>query len=181
MAGNKKPRKKYNPDKRPKRVLDMRVMLNHSFDTATLYKLNAPIDMSLLRLQAGKGSFVDWSNIWYRTQIAYQLAINFYKGQTAEDIKALFPVLEAIKERNVVFAGKNVHEENWFFTQNEFTDFMDLHNVTNQIHKDLHADNFLPVYRHVSPLMQKVIDDFMAKYPPSPAQAKVALEQEAIV
>ena len=160
MAGNNKPRKKYNPKKRELQIKHGQEPTRKShiprepLDIKVLSMLNEPIDKAIWAMHAGTASAVDWHNVMYRAYTGIEGAKNGYTDDVVHYMQDNVTTCLAIRERAIKrhkLGSTNI----WQITDEELGELLTMHATVNDMFKEMNPIHILSAYRRVQTLMDE--------------------------
>lgn len=185
MAGNKKPKKKYNPNKPgPEfaRVPTDRAKKSGMSDEHRA-RLHHPIDMAIHKLAAGKASVVDLHNVLYRTLVGKEMAVKFLIPEDQAFFDEAHEVTLKIKRRNESTLA-DPRENVWSCNAKEHAVLLQAHRLVIEMHDEIHRKHFVSTYKSVNHITIAMLKDFEKRFPVRKEKvqnhADVRLQQEAL-
>lgn len=185
MAGNKKPKKKYNPDKPgPEfaRVPTDRAKKSGMSDEHKA-RLHHPIDVAIHKLVAGKASVVDLHNILYRAYIGRDMSKKFLIPEDQKFFAEVAELCLKIKRRNESTLS-DPREHVWSCNAKEHALLCQMHALVIDMHDEIHRKHFVGTYKSVNTETIQMLKDFDKKFPVKKKEpqddALRRLQQEAL-
>lgn len=167
MAGNKKPNKKYNPNKPSPTTRFVSVVGKKvgGLGQEQRNRIHQPIDVAIHRLGAGGASVVDFHNALYRALVGKMMAVKFCVAADQEFFDNTYDMCLRIKERNereLEDPRKNL----WSITASEYATMLDTHCKVIHLHDNVHRKHFVSTYKAVNDIVIEMLKEFDLKHPP---------------
>lgn len=175
MAGNKKPRKKQNPNQPgpTQRPHGYKGDKTSGMTEEHRNRLNHPIDMAIHRMHAGSGSVVDLHNILYRGLVGKMMAEKFLIPEDQKFFNDAYEVILKIKRRCESTIGDPRYHV-WSCNDKEHATLCELQSLVIEMHDTIHRKHFVSTYKAVSTITRDMLKDFEKRFPNrAPAEAVV--------
>jgi len=166
MAGNKKPNKKYNPNKPSPTTRFVSVVGKKvgGLGEEQRNRIHQPIDVAIHRLGAGGASVVDFHNALYRALVGKMMAVKFCVPADQEFFDKTYEMCLSIKERNQTEL-EDPRQNRWSITASEYATMLDMHCKVISMHDSLHRKHFVTTYKAVNDVVLEMLKEFDLKYP----------------
>lgn len=174
MAGNKKPNKKYNPNKPSPTTRFVSVVGKKvgGLGQEQRNRIHQPIDVAIHKLAAGGASVVDFHNALYRALVGKMMAVKFCVPEDQEFFNKTYDMCLRIKQRNEEEL-EDPRQNLWSITAAEYSVLLDMHCKVINLHDCLHRKHFVTTYKAVNDVVIEMLKEFDLKYP-------TRVKQEAI-